>query len=489
MRRAKIVCTLGPATQSVDQLRALMVAGMDVARLNLSHGGHDEHEQRFRAVRQVSQELGKAVAVMADLQGPKIRVGTFATGPVELLRGEQFILTTRDVPGDSTQVSTTYAGLPGDVRVGDPILLDDGRVALRAVAIEDTNVITEIEVGGWLSNSKGINLPGVAVSVPALSTKDIDDLRWALRIGVDLVALSFVRSASDLTEVRKVMAQEQRSVPVLAKLEKPQAVDRLEEIVDAFDGLMVARGDLGVEMPLESVPLVQKQAIAVARRYAKPVIVATQMLESMIDSPRPTRAEASDVANAVLDGTDAVMLSGETSVGKYPIQTVRTMARIIEHVEDTALSQVPALDTLPHTMGGAVTRAAAGIAELLGASYMVTFTMSGDSARRMSRLRTATPLVAFTAAAETQRQLALTWAVQAYTMAPVEQTDDMVRHVDQAMVDLGLAKAGDLVVLVNGVPAGIVGGTNTIRVHRIGDVVPRVIAATSLAPTPASAGQ
>lgn len=470
MRRAKIVCTLGPATQSVDQLRSLMVAGMDVARLNLSHGGHAEHEQRFRAVRQASAEVGKPVAVMADLQGPKIRVGTFAAGPVELMRGDQFILTTREVPGDSTQVSTTYAGLPGDVSVGDPILLDDGRVALRAVAVEDTNVITEVEVGGWLSNSKGINLPGVAVSVPALSTKDIDDLRWALRIGVDLVALSFVRSAADLTEVRKVMAEEQISVPVLAKVEKPQAVERLEEIVDAFDGLMVARGDLGVEMPLEEVPLVQKDAIAIARRYAKPVIVATQMLESMIDSPRPTRAEASDVANAVLDGTDAVMLSGETSVGKYPIQTVRTMARIIEHVEETALSQVPTLDTLPHTMGGAVTRAAAGIAELLGASFVVTFTMSGDSARRMSRLRSSTPLVAFTASPETQRQLALTWAVQAFTLPQVAQTDEMVRQVDQSMQELGLARSGDLIVIVNGVPPGIVGGTNAIRVHTIGDV-------------------
>ncbi len=468
MRRAKIVCTLGPATNSLEQIRALVAAGMDVARLNLSHGDHSEHEQRYAAVRKASEEAGRGVAILVDLQGPKIRVGTFPGGPIELERGATFTLTTEDVPGDRTRVSTTYAGLPGDVRQGDPILLDDGRLQLRAISIEEHAVVTRVEEGGMLSNHKGINLPGVAVSVPAMSTKDVDDLRWGLRMGADLIALSFVRSGKDIEDVRRIMVEEGVTVPVIAKIEKPQAVDCLEEIVDAFDAIMVARGDLGVEMPLEQVPLVQKRAVTLARRYAKPVIVATQMLESMIDAPRPTRAEASDVANAVLDGADAVMLSGETSVGRYAIQTVRTMARIVEQVEDNALEMIPPLGSLPHTTGGAITRAAAEIGDLLGAKYLVTFTISGDSARRMSRLRGAIPLLAFTPVPETRKQLALSWGVETFLAPAVDHTDGMVEQVDQALLDLGRCRDGDIVVVVNGSPPGVTGGTNAIRVHRMG---------------------
>jgi pyruvate kinase len=328
VRNAKIVCTLGPASNTYEQIRELAEAGMNCARINLSHGTHEQHSDVIAHVRQASEDLGKPIAVLADLQGPKIRLGTFPGGPITLLPGEPFTITTDDVHGTALQCSTTYRGLTGDVNVGDTILIDDGRVRLSVTSVEGSNVATVVEVGGPVSDHKGINLPGVAVSVPAMSVKDIDDLRWALQEGIDFIALSFVRSAADVEDVREVMREMDTMRPVIAKIEKPQAVDNLDEIMDAFDGVMVARGDLGVELPLEDVPIVQKLIVEKARRNAKPVIVATQMLESMISAPRPTRAEASDVANAVLDGADAVMLSGETSVGAYPVLAVQTMARI-----------------------------------------------------------------------------------------------------------------------------------------------------------------
>ena len=325
MRRAKIVATIGPAISSYENVTQAIQAGMNVARLNMSHGDHTVHNTSYENLRRASEELGTTVAILADLQGPKIRLGNFADGPHALDVGDTFTITIEDVPGSKELCSTTHKGLPGDVNVGDPLLIDDGKVALRATAVSDTAVTTEVVVAGTVSDHKGINLPGVAVNVPALSEKDEADLRWALQRGVDIIALSFVRDAQDITRVHEIMAEEDRKIPVIAKIEKPQAVDALHEIIDAFDGIMVARGDLGVELPLEAVPIVQKRAIELARRWAKPVIVATQVLESMIDNPRPTRAEASDCANAVLDGADAVMLSGETSVGKYPIKTLETM--------------------------------------------------------------------------------------------------------------------------------------------------------------------
>jgi pyruvate kinase len=347
MRRAKIVCTLGPAVEG--RMREFVEAGMDVARFNLSHGSYDEHRKRYLEVREASDEVGRAVGVLVDLQGPKIRLGRFADGPVELVDGAAFTITTRDVPGDVTLASTTYTGLPQDARVGDVILVDDGKVTLRVTRIEGEDVTTRVEVGGTVSNNKGLNLPGVAISVPALSDKDEADLRWALQLRADMIALSFVRSAADIDAVHKIMEEEGVRLPVIAKIEKPQAVDNLEEIVRVFDGIMVARGDLGVELPLEQVPMVQKYAVELARRAAKPVIVATQVLDSMITMPRPTRAEVSDCANAVLDGADAVMLSGETSVGKYALECVRTMARIIETTEDQGLERIAPLGTRPST--------------------------------------------------------------------------------------------------------------------------------------------
>jgi pyruvate kinase len=457
-------------TESREQIQALVDAGMDVARINRSHGDQATHEIVYRNVRAAAQASGRAVAVLVDLQGPKIRLGTFVEGKVELTEGDTFTITTDDVPGTKERASTTYKGLPGDAKVGDQILIDDGRVGVRIVAVEGNDVVTTVELAGPISNNKGLNLPGVAVSVPAMSSKDEEDLRWALRLGADIIALSFVRSAKDYDDVARIMAQEGRVVPVIAKIEKPQAVDNLAEIIDAFDGIMVARGDLGVEMPLEMVPLVQKRAVELARRNAKPVIVATQVLESMISAPRPTRAEASDCANAILDGADAVMLSGETSVGDYPIEAVRTMARIIENTEELGRERMAPLGTTPYTRGGAITRAAAEIGEILGVKYLITFTQSGDSARRMSRLRSPIPLIAFTPLTKVRSELALSWGVQTYELAQVEHSDAMVRQVDWMLRDENLVADGDLVVIVSGAPVGVSGTTNSILVHKIGQL-------------------
>jgi pyruvate kinase len=471
VRRAKIVCTLGPATSSEERIRQLVDAGMDVARLNLSHGDQADHERAYQRIRAASDATGRAIGILADLQGPKIRLGRFATGPVSVDEGDPFTITTREVEGDPTLCSTTYRGLAGDLRPGDEVLLDDGRVRLRVRDVDATDVRTVVEIGGVLSNNKGINLPGVDVSAPALSGKDVDDLRWALSMPVDMIALSFVRRASDFDDVRKIMNEMGVRVPVIAKIEKPQAVKNLDEVVEAFDGFMVARGDLGVELPLEEVPMVQKQIIDKARRNAKPVIVATQMLESMISAARPTRAEASDVANAVLDGADAVMLSGETSVGEYPVLTVRTMARIVESTEDHGLNHMAAIEWRPRTRSGIICKAAAEVAEQTGAKYLVAFTTSGDSARRLARYRSQVPVLAFTPMQAVRSQLALTWGVETFQTPMVEHTDEMVMQVDSSLLEIGRCREGEHVVIVAGSPPGIPGSTNALRIHRMGDAL------------------
>jgi len=471
MRRAKIVATLGPATSSYEQIRAIVEAGVDVARMNLSHGSYDVHEEIYRTVRKVAADTGKAICVFVDLQGPKIRLGRFSNGPVMLAKGATFKITIDDILGDENICGTTFKGLPGDVKPGDLLLIDDGKVTLKATEVTDTTVTTVVEIAGQVSNNKGINLPGVAVNVPALSEKDEDDLRWAIRLGVDMIALSFVRNASDIVRVHEIMNEEGKFLPTIAKVEKPQAVEALEEIIDAFDGIMVARGDLGVELPFEQVPLVQKRAIELSRRWAKPVIVATQMLESMISASRPTRAEASDVANAVLDGADALMLSGETSVGEFPVETVQAMARIIESTEENGLDRIPALGTRPHTHSGAVSLAAVEIAELLGSKYVCVFTESGDSLRRVSRLRSNVPTLAFTPSETVRNRLALVWGAQTYLVSPVKHTDEMMFQVDEILLAEGKARQGEEVVVVAGTPPGIVGSTNSLRVHRVGDAV------------------
>ncbi|AQW53487.1 pyruvate kinase [Streptomyces violaceusniger] len=471
MRRSKIVCTLGPAVDSYDQLKSLIEAGMNVARFNMSHGTHPEHEERYHRVRKASEETGHAVGVLADLQGPKIRLETFKDGPVELVRGDEFIITTEDVEGDRTICGTTYKGLPGDVSKGDQVLINDGNVELRVTAVEGSRVRTIVIEGGVISDHKGINLPGAAVNVPALSEKDIEDLKFALRMGCDMVALSFVRDASDVRDVHRVMDEVGRRVPVIAKVEKPQAVANMTEVVAAFDGVMVARGDLAVEYPLEKVPMVQKRLIELCRRNAKPVIVATQMMESMITNSRPTRAEASDVANAILDGTDAVMLSAESSVGSYPIETVKTMSRIVQAAEQELLSRglqplVPGKK--PRTQGGSVARAAAEIADFLGAKSLVAFTQSGDTARRLSRYRAQQPILAFTTDAATRNQLTLSWGVESFVAPYVEHTDAMVDLVDAELLKLGRYNEGDTMIITAGSPPGVPGTTNMVRVHHLG---------------------
>jgi len=442
---------------------------MDVARLNFSHGTHADHEQMYHHVRQAAEATGRAVGILADLQGPKIRLGRFAAGPVLWRSGDTVVITSEEVAGTVERVSCTYPRLPDEVKAGDRLLIDDGRVVLEVTGVSGRDIHCLVVEGGTVSDHKGISLPNVAVSVPALSDKDVADLRFALELGVDLVALSFVRSPEDIKPVHQLMAEVGVHRPVLAKLEKPEAVAQLEAIVDAFDGVMVARGDLGVELPLDQVPLVQKRAVQLCRENAKPVIVATQMLDSMIESPRPTRAEASDVANAVLDGADAVMLSGETSVGKYPVQSVSTMAKIVATTEAGSLS-VPRLQHNPRTRGGAITIAASQIATAVGARALVAFSQTGDTVRRLARLHCSLPLLAFTPEPAVRNQLALSWGVEAFLVPFVQHTDDMFRQVDHALLGLGRAVHGDSVVIVAGSPPGTPGSTNTLRVHQIGSL-------------------
>lgn len=467
-RRGKIVCTLGPASSTDAVVHDLVVAGMDVARLNFSHGAHADHRMSYQRVRAASDVTGRAVGILADLQGPKIRLGKFAAGPVHWAQGETVRITVEDCAGDHDRVSTTYRELSHDAEPGDRVLVDDGNVGLVVDRIDGADVVCTVIDGGTVSDHKGISLPGVNVSAPVLSEKDIEDLEFALALGVDMVALSFVRSASDVDAVYAVMDRVGRRVPVIAKLEKPEAVENLEAIVLAFDAVMVARGDLGVEMSLEQVPLMQKRAIQMARENARPVIVATQMLESMIENIRPTRAEASDVANAVLDGADAVMLSGETAVGQHPVETVRVMSRILEAVADDALG-APPLSHIPRTKRGVICYAARDIGERLGAKALVAFTQSGDTVRRLARLHSKLPLLAFTALPQIRSQLAMTWGTETFIVPERNSTDDMIREVDKAMLELGRYERGDLIIVVAGAPPGTVGSTNMIHVHRIGE--------------------
>jgi pyruvate kinase len=471
-RRAKIVCTLGPATSSQEQITALIAAGMDVARLNMSHGTQADHLEAYHRVRAGSDATGRSVGILADLQGPKIRLGDFPDGPFRLSAGDDFIITTEDVPGSIHEGSTTYQGLADDVRLGDRVLIDDGNVQLEVTGVNGTRVYLRVLVGGKISNHKGINLPGVNVSTPALTDKDEPDLRWALATGADMIAMSFVRSPDDAQLARKIMQDVGRpGVPLIAKIEKPEAVAVLADIVDAFDGIMVARGDLGVELPLWQVPTVQTKAIKLAKERARPVIVATQMLESMINSPRPTRAEVSDVAGAVAAGADAVMLSAETSVGDYPIETVATMSRIMAEAEESSLIAEHHLSRMPTTTGGAIARAAAEVGAIVGAKALVAFTMTGETARRLARYRSPIPLLAFTTDPAIRSQLALTWGVETFIVPEVRHTDDMVHEVDAALVNLGRCAIGDKIVIVAGSPPGSPGKTNALRVHRIGDAV------------------
>jgi pyruvate kinase len=470
-RRAKIVCTLGPATATAPQLTELIDAGMDVARLNFSHSTHAEHSAVYDTVRRIAAERGRAIGVLADLQGPKIRLGRFADGPVVWATGERIVITTAACPGDHDRVSTTYDGLASDVRPGDRLLVNDGKIELRVLDVKNDDIQCEVIHGGPVSDNKGISLPGVAVSVPPLSEKDIEDLKFALELGVDMVAMSFVRAPEEVKLAHAVMDEMGKRVPVMVKLEKPEAVSDLAAIVDAFDGLMVARGDLGVEMPLEQVPLVQKRAIILCRQAAKPVIVATHMLDSMVADLRPTRAEVSDVANAVFDGTDAVMLSAETSVGAYPAHTVETMGRIVATAED-ALRQRNAPEAVLRededaSISDAVAAAACDLGRRIGAVALCCFTRSGDTAMRLARQRSPLPLIAFAHNESVRARLAFSWGIQSAVLAPSSTPETMPAEVSRGLSDLGISRPGSLVVVVSGSRSGVAGYTDRMRVLRI----------------------
>ncbi|MBC3177988.1 pyruvate kinase [Corynebacterium lujinxingii] len=467
-RKTKIVCTLGPAVASKEAILGLVRDGMDVARLNFSHGDYPDHEKNYQWVREATDETGHAVGILADLQGPKIRLGRFeGDGKTYWETGETVRITVDDIEGTHDRVSTTYKQLAADAKPGDRLLVDDGKVGLVCTEVDGNDVVCKVTEGGPVSNNKGVSLPGMDISVPALSEKDKEDLRFALKLGVDIIALSFVRSPADVEQVHEIMDEVGRRVPVVAKLEKPEAVDALESIVLAFDAVMVARGDLGVEIPLEQVPAVQKRVIQIARENAKPVIVATQMLDSMIENSRPTRAEASDVANAVLDGADAVMLSGETSVGVDPHNVVRTMSRIVRSAEQ--MGSVPPLNHIPRTKRGVVSYSANDIAQRLNARAIVTFTTSGDTARRVARLHPDLPLLVFTPVQQVRSQLAMTWGAETFLCDEVHNTDDMIKVVDKQLLAMEQYEENDTMVMVAGTPPGIAGTTNTIHVHQLGE--------------------
>ncbi|MGB9432972.1 MAG: pyruvate kinase [Candidatus Acidiferrum sp.] len=468
-RHSKIVCTIGPVTRSPRMIRRLLRAGMDVARLNFSHGTHEEHAQSISMLREAAMELKKPIAILADLQGPKIRTGALAGGGSVLLRmGQKFVITTAKVLGDSTRVNTTFHPMPREVKRGDRILLSDGLIELRVESTNRSEVICQVVNGGLLGEHKGINLPGVQLHVPAMTDKDRADLRFALSRGADYIAVSFVRRAEDVAIAKSLVKRARKDTPVIAKLEKPEAIENLDEILRISDGVMVARGDLGVEMNPERVPVVQKNIIARARECRRPVITATQMLESMTENPRPTRAEASDVANAIFDGSDAVMLSAETATGKYPVETVGMMARIIEEAEAS-------IHEFPRPVATERLKVAETVAELvchasreLHMKLIAVFTHSGFTARLVSRYRPLVPIVAFSPEAATRRRMALLWGVTPRSIVDIKKIDGLASIAEKRLVEERLVKRGDVIGIVAGMPMGIRGTTNFMKFHVIG---------------------
>jgi pyruvate kinase len=470
MRRTKIVCTIGPATDDEGTLSRLMDAGMNVARLNFSHGTHESHQATAARIRSVATARELPVALLQDLSGPKIRVGKFASGSIDLEVGQGFTLTTEKVAGDQESVSVTYAGLPADVKVGDRILLADGSIELRASAVDSKRVNCEVLVGGPLSSNKGINLPGSSLSVSALTEKDRRDLIFGLQLGVDYVAMSFVRRKEDIEQVKEVMAAQQTHAPIIAKIEKHEAVEHIDEIIEISAGVMVARGDLAVETSLEGVPLAQKTIIQKCNQAGKPVITATQMLKSMVDHPRPTRAEANDVANAVLDGTDAVMLSEETTIGNYPVEAVRTMATIIEVTESDKLGD---LKRYHHdyekatSIAHAVSHGAYEMARDLKAAAIITPTQSGSTAHKLSSYRPRQPIIALSPDPHVVRCLNLVWGVKPFLFEGHLTSDEMIEAAKDIALASGLVQFGDVVVVTAGVPIAVPGTTNIIKVETL----------------------
>jgi pyruvate kinase len=469
-RRTKIVATLGPASSEPARMRELIAAGVNVFRINFSHGTADVHRTNVERVRALATELGANVGILQDLQGPKIRVAKFAEGEVELEVGAPFALTCDDdSPGDASRVGVTYAGLCQDVGRGDTLLLDDGRLALQVESVQGATIRTVVTNGGVLSNNKGINIPDADLSIPALTDKDVADLEVGAQMGVDWVAMSFVRSRDDLLLARHYLSRAGSTAKLMAKIEKPSAVERFAEILREVDGVMVARGDLGVELPPERVPQIQKKLIRACLEAGKPVVTATQMLESMIHNPTPTRAEASDVANAIYDGTDAVMLSAETAVGAYPVEAVRMMDRIARTVEGDERYIADMRDhalTPDETTADAVSKGACDMAYALSADMIVTFSASGTTAQRVARHRPSAPVLAITPSERAFRQLSVVWGVLPHLSADIASTDEMVHVATQVLTERKVLEPGSRYVITAGVPFGTRGTTNMIRVER-----------------------
>ena len=470
MARTKIICTLGPASEDEKIIAGLVSSGMDVARINFSHGTHDEICSLISRVRKVSSETGNPIAILGDIAGPKIRIGELEKESITIRAGEELTITTREVIGTAGLVSTTYPDLMSDVDKGNRILIDDGRIELVVTEVRPEEVRTQVVIGGELKSHKGMNLPGVTVSAPAISAKDFKDIGFAVREGFDILALSFVRKPDDVTKAKKLIANCNSDIPIIAKIEKEEAVNSFDAILHEADGIMIARGDLGVEMASEQVPLIQKRIIKACNKAGKPVITATQMLESMISDPRPTRAETSDVANAVIDGSDAVMLSGETAVGNYPINAVETMQRIIDGVEKELGQGRSMVDWIPPEeikVGDAVTAAACRAAELLNAKAIVAYTQSGSTAMRLSKYRPRTRIFAITPSEVIRRRLAIYWGVCSVLVEEVLNTESMVTKAEKIALKSGFAKSRDIIVITSGTPIGVSGTTNLVNVHRI----------------------
>lgn len=477
MRRTKIVCTIGPASDNANTLKELMLAGMNVARLNFSHGTHEEHKRKIVAIRQAAEESGKHVAIMLDTRGPEIRLGHFKEEPVQLVQGERVTLTTEPIEGDKRRIPVNYAGLPGDVHKGDTILVADGLIALQVLSSSDTEIECLVMNGGELTSRKGVNVPNVAIGLPSITDKDIQDIVFGVEHKLDFIAASFIRRAADVLAIRRIVEEAGGDLDIISKIESRKAVTNLSEIIKVSDGIMVARGDLGVEIPVEEVPLLQKMIIEKCNIAGKPVVTATQMLESMIHNPRPTRAETSDVANAIFDGSDAVMLSAETASGKYPKEAVEMMGRIAYQAEaalqyEEILSK-KGVDRHKQSVTNAISFATCSIAQNLGAAAIIVSTESGHTAKMVSKYRPRAPIVAVTPHTSVVRKLALNWGVNPINASSRDNTDEMMDEAQDAALCAGLIHGGDLIVFTAGIPVGIKGTTNLIRVHTVGDIILR----------------
>lgn len=475
MRKTKIICTIGPSSENIETLRKLASYGTDVIRLNFSHGDYEEHGRRIRMIKEVRQEMKKPLAILIDTKGPEIRIGDFENEGIVLEEGQTFILTTDEVLGNHERVSISYKDLPRYIRRDDPILLDDGLIELKAVEVQSSrNIVCRVLNGGRLGSRKGVNLPGVPVNLPAVTHKDIQDIKFGIANDIDFIAASFVRKPSDVLAIRKILEDENAShIHIIAKIENQEGVNQIDDILKVSDGIMVARGDLGVEIPTEDVPIIQKEIIRKCNMAGKPVITATQMLDSMIRNPRPTRAETNDVANAIYDGSDAIMLSGETAAGKYPVEALKTMAKIAERVENTIRyhENTSVSYASPSTITNAISHATCATAMELGAAAIITATTSGYTTRMVSKFRPSCAILATTTSERTYRKLSLVWGVFPYLAPKMMNTDEMIEQSVGIAVDSHIVKNGDLVVITAGVPVGVSGTTNLIKVHVIGDVL------------------